>query len=49
MCVYLPAKFELSSIILTSFRQGVVLLPPALTSKRTTKNATQIRVKELKC
>ena len=27
MCVYLRAKFQVSSIILTSFRQGVVLRP----------------------
>ena len=26
--VYLRAKFEISSIILTSFRQGVILPPP---------------------
>ena len=44
MGVYLRAKFEVSSIILTSFRQGVILLPP--TSKRTPKKPTQIRVKE---
>ena len=25
MCVYLRAKFQVSSIILTSFRQGVIL------------------------
>ena len=30
MCLYLRAKFEVSSIILTSFRQGVILLPPPL-------------------
>ena len=28
MCVYLHAKFEASSIILTSFRLGGVILPP---------------------
>ena len=28
MGVYLRAKFEVSSIILTSFRQGGVILPP---------------------
>ena len=44
MCVYLHAKFEVSSIILTSFRQGVILPPP--TSKRTPKKHTKIRVKE---
>ena len=32
MCVYLRVKFVVSSIILTSFRQGVILhlLPPPL-------------------
>ena len=28
MGVYLRAKFEVSSIILTGFRQGVILPPP---------------------
>ena len=28
MGVYLRAEFEASSIILTSFRQGVILTPP---------------------
>ena len=28
MGVYLRAKFEVSSIILTGFRQGVILTPP---------------------
>ena len=42
--VYLRAKFEISSIILTSFRQGVILPPPSPTSKRTPKKTTQIRV-----
>ena len=48
MGVYLLAKFEVSSIILTSFRQGgggVILPPPSPTSKQTPKNPTQIRVK----
>ena len=44
MDVYLRAKFEVSSIILTGFRQGVILLPPP-TSKRAPKKPTQIRVK----
>ena len=43
MDVYLRAKFEASSVILTSFRQGVILPHP--TSKRTPKKPTQIRVK----
>ena len=48
MCVYIGAKFEVCSIILTSFRQGVILPPPppsSFTSKRTPKKPTQIRVK----
>ena len=50
VCVYLRAKFEVSSIILTSFRQGRNLprLLPQLhthTFKRTPKTPTQIRVK----
>ena len=43
MSVYLRAKFQVSSITLTSFRLGVILPPP--TSKRTPKKPTQIRVK----
>ena len=42
MGMYLRAKFEASSIILTSFRQGWLIL--AL--KRTPKKPTQIRVKK---
>ena len=55
MCEYLRAKFEVSSMILTSFRQegGEEFNPPpippphtyTLTSKRTPKKPTQIRVK----
>ena len=51
MDVYLRAKFEVSSIILTDFRQregGGVILPPSSTSKRTPKKPIQIRVKDLK-
>ena len=53
MGMYLRAKSEVSSIILTSFRQGRgSFTPPTplhpLTSKRTPKKPTQIRVKELK-
>ena len=42
--MYLRAKFEVSNIILTGFRQGgeVILLPS--TSKRIPKKPTQIRV-----
>ena len=42
MCVYLRAKFEVSSIILTSFRQARLFYSPP--SKRTPKKPTQIRV-----
>ena len=47
MDVYLRAKFEVSSIILTSFTQegGGVNFTPPHTSKRTLKKPTQIRVK----
>ena len=44
MCVYLHPKFQVSSIILTSFKQRVVLPPPP-TAKGTPKKNTQIRVK----
>ena len=44
MSVYLRAKFEVSSIILTRFRKGVILPPPPFTSKRTPTKPTQIRV-----
>ena len=40
--VYLRTKFQVSIIILTSFRQGVILSPH--TSKRTPKKPTQIRI-----
>ena len=43
MSLYLCTK--VSSIILTSFTQGVILPPPP-TSKRTPKKPTQIRVKD---
>ena len=46
MGVYLRAKFEVSSVILTSFRQGVTSHHPPPTSKQTPKNPTQIRVKQ---
>ena len=45
MCVYLRAKFEVANIILTSFRQGVVL--PSLQSKLIPKKPTQTRVKDI--
>ena len=40
ICVYLRTKFQVSSIILTSFRQGVIL---PHTTKRTPKKFTLIR------
>ena len=48
MDVYFRANFQVSSILLTSFRQrwggggGVILTPPIL--KRTPEKSTQIRV-----
>ena len=39
----LSTKFQVSSIILTSFRQGGILTPPPI-SKRTPKKSIQIRV-----
>ena len=48
MDVYLRVKFEVSSINLTSFREGVIL-PLSPTSKRTPKTSTQIRVKSNWC
>ena len=45
MGVYLRAKFEVSSVILTSFRQGVIPPHTPPISKRTPKKATEIRVK----
>ena len=46
MCAHLSANFEVSSIILTSFRQRVIPPPhPTPTSKETPKQPTQIRVK----
>ena len=47
MGVYLRATFEVSSIILTSFRlgRGMILPPSPTPSKRTPKKPTQNRVK----
>ena len=44
MCVYVCTKFQVPSIILTSFRWEVILPPPPPLAKRTPKNATQIKV-----
>ena len=44
MSVYLRAKLQVSSITLTSFRQGVILHSLPTTSKRAPKKPTQIRV-----
>ena len=48
MGVYLRAKFEVSSIILTIFTQGGNFTPPTTTSKRTPEKPTEIRVKNVK-
>ena len=50
MCGYLRTKLQVSSIILTSFRQeGVILQPPPRTTAKTTpKKSTLIRVKNVK-
>ena len=45
MCLYLHIKLEVSSIILTSFRQGVILPP----KKQTPKMHTYNWVKSLVC
>ena len=46
MCMNLRAKCEVSSRILTSFRQGWYFSPltPPLLSKRSPKKPTQIRI-----
>ena len=44
--VYFCTNFQDSSIILTSFRQGVILSPPSpLIAKQTPKKFTQVTVK----
>ena len=46
MGAYLRAKFEVSSIILTGFRQGVILPPPPQNEPlKSQKKPIQIRVK----
>ena len=47
MCLYLYTQFQVSSIILTSFRQGVVLLPSS--AKETHRKPTLIRGKGCFC
>ena len=48
MGLYVRAKCQVSSLIWTSFRQGVILpSTPTPTSKQTPKNPAQIRVKNL--
>ena len=48
MGLYMRAKCQVSSLIRTSFRQGVILpSTPTPTSKQTPKNPGQIRVKNL--
>ena len=46
MGVYLGAKFEVFSIILTGFRRGNFTAPPPATSTGTPKKPIQIRVKD---
>ena len=56
MCVYLCAKFEVSSIILTSFKQGegegegVILLapPPPHLKSEPLKNPARLELKDYK-
>ena len=45
MCVYLRSKSQVSSIILTSFRQGGNFTPDPI-SKQTPKKPTQSRVEK---
>ena len=51
MCVYLRAKFAVSSIILTSYSRGeggiILQPPPPPTSKLTTKKPNQIKVNSM--
>ena len=47
MCMFLRTKLQVSSIIRTRFRQGVILAPPLPASKWNPKKLTQIRVKIL--
>ena len=44
MCVYLQTKFQVYSIIVTSFRQEVVSPLPPPATKKTPKKSTQIKV-----
>ena len=44
MCVYLSTKFQVSSIILTSFKHGCNPPPPLPSAKRTIKKPIQIKV-----
>ena len=45
MCMDLCTDFQVSSIILVSFRQEVILPTQPPPQKKTPKNPTQIRVK----
>ena len=45
--VYLRTKLQVSSIILTSFKHGGVILTSGPTAKRTFKKPNQIRVKRI--
>ena len=48
MGVYLRAKFEVSSIILTSFRQGVILPPPPIPQNEPLKSPPRLGFKFLR-
>ena len=44
MCVYVRTKFQVSCIILTTFRWEVILPTPLHPAKWTPKNPTQVKV-----
>ena len=44
MCVYLPTKFQVSSVILKRFKQGGALPPPP-TAKRTPKKPPKVELR----
>ena len=45
ICVYLPTKFQVSSIILTSFRQGVLCTPLPPTANKSRKSQPRVGLK----
>ena len=48
MCVYLRTKFQVSRIILTSFRQRIILTPPPLPQIRVTEDEKSLLCKGLR-